>query len=158
MKTSSATTLSVISLSLVLCACDSGDKKDSGAAPTVPKKPKAASEAAEAGTAANPQPPEPGDAPKGMNAPAESAGPAELPETSDEKQQIEMLNMAVGRFSQKQMTVGMDKFGRPGGGKTPLTSLDQLVKAGVLKAIPAAPAGKKFVLDLTTQKVKLAPK
>ncbi len=155
MKTSRALILSVISLSLALCACDSGDKKETGAAPPLPpKKPK--TEGGE--VQANPQPPEPTEPSKDMNAPAVPAGPADLPETTDQKQLLEMLNMAVGQYAQKQMTAGMGKSGRPGGGKTTLTSLDQLVKAGILKAIPEAPAGKKFVLDVTTQKVKLEPK
>ena len=39
-----------------------------------------------------------------------------------------------------------------------LTSLDDLVKAGLLKSIPQAPAGKKYVFDVKTQEAKLADK
>ena len=39
-----------------------------------------------------------------------------------------------------------------------LTSLDQLVNAGIIKSIPEAPAGKKYVLDTKTQTVKLENK
>ena len=39
-----------------------------------------------------------------------------------------------------------------------LTSLDQLVAEGVVKSLPEAPAGKKFVLDTKTQVVSLQNK
>lgn len=38
----------------------------------------------------------------------------------------------------------------------PLQDLSQLVKVGILKTLPPAPAGEKFVLDPRTQKVSLA--
>ena len=158
MKTSSASVLAAISLSLALCACDNGGDKKEGAAPPVPKKaPKEPAASGNADKPANPQPPEPGDAPKAMSATPEGM---EVPASADEKRSVDMLNMALAQYAQKQMTKGMGASGRPGGGgaSTSLTSLDQLVKAGVLKAIPEAPAGKKFVLDVATQKVKLAPK
>lgn len=153
MKTPLASILTMVSLSLALCACDSGDKKDGAAPPLPPKKPKTE----DGGGKANPQPPEPTEHGKDM-APTAPAGPMEMPETTDQKRQLDLLNMALSQYAQKQMTAGMGKSGRPGGGKTSLTSLDQLVKAGIIKAIPEAPAGKKFVLDVPTQKVKLEPK
>ncbi len=40
--------------------------------------------------------------------------------------------------------------------KEPITDLQELVKARLIKKIPAAPAGKKFVINPTTHKVELA--
>jgi hypothetical protein len=39
--------------------------------------------------------------------------------------------------------------------KEPITDLNELVKARVIKAIPAAPAGKKYAVNKKTLKVEL---
>jgi hypothetical protein len=40
--------------------------------------------------------------------------------------------------------------------KEPITDLEALVKARLIKKVPTAPAGKKFVINPTTHKVELA--
>lgn len=40
--------------------------------------------------------------------------------------------------------------------KEPITDIEELVKARLIKKIPAAPAGKKYVINPTTHKVELA--
>lgn len=39
--------------------------------------------------------------------------------------------------------------------QAPITDINELVKAGVIKAIPAAPTGQKYVINATTQKIEL---
>ena len=163
MKTPHASLLAVISLSLALCACDKGDKPEASGAPSVPPKKPKADAPAKPDTATNPQPPEPGDAPKSMSAPAAPGNPAELGEGADAEKQLQMLNMAVGKFGQKQAQKMMmnAKGGRPTSGSGSaggLKSLDQLVTEGLLKKIPDAPEGKKFMLDPKTGKVTLENK
>ncbi len=186
MKIPHASLLAAVTLSLALCACDNGDKKDkdSGAAtpmpPTAktPKPPKTE----DSGTAANPQPPESNEAPKAMNAPSAPGEPGAAPtaNATDALSAIERINGAIKMYTQKAAADMMIKMGPGAGGgdansakakylanakKTPagagnkgLTSLDQLVTAGFLKSIPEAPAGKKFVLDPKTQEVRLENK
>ena len=172
MKTSHASLLAVISLSLALCACDSGDKKDVGTPPIVPMKPPVAE------NGANPQPPEPSEAPQKMN-----DSPAPLDQAGSSASGLEKINGAIQLYNKKKSAELMGKMGPMGGGasggdpssakqkyldnarKKPagassvgLTSLDQLVTAGLLKSIPEAPAGKKYVLDVKTQEVRLENK
>ena len=176
MKFSNLTLLAMISLSVALCACDSGDKKEAGAAAAVPnKKPKADKAATDTGAAANPQPPEAGEAAKNMNE-APAAPQAFDSNTPGEKfSQLDMINGAVKAFKSRQggqsmmMSNGMSveqqkkmfmekaKAGKSGNEST-LTSLDQLVKAGLLKSVPEAPEGKKYVIDAKTQEVRLEKK
>ena len=170
MKTSHASILSVISLSLALCACDSGDKKTSEAAPLPPKKPKA--EAADA--KGNLQPPDSTDAAKPMSpgAPAEGGTGASDPQVPTD-QAVGMLNGLVSMYNQKvagggQMAMqGMDmrdpkaaqkKFqeNQKKADAKKLKSLDELVTAGLIKKLPDAPPGKKFVFDAKTQTVIVA--
>lgn len=40
--------------------------------------------------------------------------------------------------------------------KEPITDLQELVKARLIKKIPAAPAGKKYVINPTSHQVELA--
>ena len=178
MKTSSASILTVISLSLALCACDSGDNKDKdvGTAPKVPKNPKPVE------SGANPQPPESNQAPEKMNESASSD------QAGSSVNGLERINSAIKMYSQRKSAELMGKMGPMAGGASGgdpnsakqkyldnarkkqsggssagassvgLTSLDQLVTAGLLKSIPEAPAGKKYVLDVKTQQVGLADK
>ena len=165
MKRLHASLLAVISLSLALCACDRGDKKDVGTPPIVPKKPPVAE------SGANPQPPEPSEAPQKMNEP-----PAPLDQAGSSVSGLEKINGAIKAYNGKKSAELMGKMGpmaagdpktakqkyldnarkKPAGASSVgLTSLDQLVAAGLLKSIPEAPAGTKYVLDVKTQEVRL---
>ena len=178
MKTSPASILSVISLSLALCACDSGDKKetDSTAPKLPPKKPKESVAPADAGDKAPPV--------SDATAPAMPAGEPGLVVPDDSLMgDLEKLNGAIKMYNTKRSIEMMSKMGpNPGkggaGGQNAekqkylanankaksatttagLTSLDDLVKAGLLKSIPQAPAGKKYVFDVKTQEARLADK
>ncbi len=171
MKTSYLPLLVVTSLALALCACDSGDKKDAkeGAAPPVVKKSKV--EKTEGATPGNPAPPESNEPVKEMNAPAAPGGvPSPDSGAGDNAEtQLKMLNLAVSQYGQKAGTKSMmnqmmaqGKGGKPSGtgsgASSTLKSLDQLVTDGILKKIPDAPAGKKFVLDPKTQQVRMENK
>ena len=111
MKTSYFSLLAVTSLSLALCACDSGDKKDAkeGAAPPIVKKPKA--EKTDGGAPGNPVPPESNEPVKDMNAPAVPGAPgassADSGAGDNAEAQLKMLNLAVGQFGQKAGTKSM---------------------------------------------------
>ena len=52
----------------------------------------------------------------------------------------------------------MDAANKKPGTASTVTSLDQLVTAGIIKSIPEPPAGQKYVLDVKTQKVRLENK
>lgn len=177
MKTTHASLLAVVSLSLALCACDSGDKKNTSSAPPTspPKTPKA--EKAESGAAkVNPQAPESTETPKDMNAPGVPAA-ADAQEFTGSSQ-VDQINGAISTYAGKQMQSSSMKQMAGGGqmnkkdaqGNYPdpskqksassggVTSLDQLVTSGILKSIPAPPEGKKYVLDVKAQKVRLENK
>ena len=173
MKTSHAFTLAAISLSLTLCACDKGDQ-NSGPIPTVPSTPPTT-----AGGEAkpNPAPPETTDTAKPMNPVAGAPGAeAEAPVEVPVEQTLSMLNGMIKNYAAKQGSGGQQQM-RMMSSKDPkaakkqyedmqkkaassgkVTSLDQLVSGNMIKSIPAAPAGKKFVLDVATQTVKLENK
>jgi len=164
MKIPHASILAAATLSLALCACDSGDKKDTSSAPPQIKKPaKPDGAAATPAPAANPQPPEPTGTPKDMSAASTTPLPPDVSEGMSTDNQLQLLNLAVGKYGQKQSQKMMmsAKGGRPisgSGGGGGLTSLEQLVTEGLIKKIPDAPAGKKYVLDVKTQKVRLENK
>ncbi len=163
MKTSHVSLLAVISLSLALCACDSGDKKDTNSTPPpVPQK-KSKTDGGEA--PANPQPPEVGGAPKAMSEAPPPAPVMDAAEVGEKAKQLDVINAAAKAYRSRQAGQGMmgtsgksieqlKKMGKPAAA-APLTSLDQLVKAGLLKSIPEPPAGKKYVIDAKTQEVRL---
>lgn len=173
MKTSHAFTLAAISLSLTLCACDKGDQ-NSGPIPTVPSTPSAPSGGA---AKPNPAPPETTDTAKPMNPVAGAPGAEpEAPVEVSAEQTLSMLNGMIKNYALKQSSGGQQQM-RMVSSKDPkaaqkqyeeakkkaasigkVTSLDQLVTANMIKSIPAAPAGKKFVLDVATQTVKLENK
>ncbi len=135
-------------------------------------RPKAASKA-------NPQPPESAEAPKKMNetaAPGASAAPGG--QDSEKYSQLDMINGALATYATMQtqksamgdmqnMSKMSDKDrkaayfaaqNKKAAGAAGVTSLDQLVTAGLLKSIPEPPAGKKYVLDVKAQKVRLEDK
>jgi hypothetical protein len=176
MKNSHPLLLATVSLSLALCACDSGDKKDANAPLPVgaAKPPKPAKEPA---AAANPAPPESTEPVKDMSAGA--AAPADAPGGGDMSKYpgVDVINGAITAYVQKQMqAASMNKMADAGklsakdqkakymaefnkkSASGNLTSLDQLVSSGILKALPVAPEGKKFVLDVKEQKVRLENK
>ncbi len=169
MKISQAALFAMITLSVALCACDSGDKKDSGAAPSLPPKNKKPEAPKEDGATANPQPPEPGDAGKGMaEAPPPPAPAMDAGELPDKARQLDVINSAIKAYKAKNtgqiglMSSGksieqLKRMPKPSSG-APITSLDQLVKAGLLTKIPEPPVGKKYVIDATTQEVRLENK
>jgi len=137
-------------------------------------------EAADAApAAANPQPPESNEAPKNMNG-GGAGGPAAPADTSNYAQ-LDVINGAIARYSsmkiqgaQKQNMTRMMDYGKlnPSQQKeaamkdaknrqtaaVELTSLEQLVTAGLLPKIPPAPEGKKYVLDVKAQVVRLENK
>lgn len=65
---------------------------------------------------------------------------------------LQYLQQAVGQYD--RLRPGSAYGDNPGW--PPLTDLNQLIKVGLLKSLPAAPPGKKFVLDPQTMKVSLA--
>ena len=174
MKLKYSLVITVVSLTFALCACDSGDKKDAGSTPPpVPqKKPKTDG----GGAPGNPPPPESSEAPKKMN---ESAAPtAPGGQDSEKYSQLDMINGALSTYAtmqtQKSAMNDMQKMGntsekdrkaayfaaqnKKAAGAASVTSLDQLVTAGLLKSIPEPPEGKKYVLDVKAQKVHLENK
>ena len=170
MKTFHVSVLAVIALSLALSACDSGDKKGDGAAAKLPPK-KDKSPAPTVDATANPHPPESGETPKDMNAPGAPGATLGLGASDlGVDPGIQLLEKAIISFKMKGsgMGAGMGTMSnpfankgtqpaKPSGGAN-LTSLDQLVKSGAIKSIPEAPAGKKYVFDVKTQKVRLENK
>ena len=175
MKTDRASIFAALALTLSLCACgpSAKDIDAKGEATPAPKVKKAKEEAP------NAQPPESTEPAKNMNAGAPEAaqgggapgGGAGL--EGDEA--LKYLNGLVKMYSQRAgtgqtaMQSGM-KMNDPKAAQKQyqankakaaakaLTSLDQLVAEGVVKSLPEAPAGKKFVLDTKTQVVSLQNK
>ena len=176
MKIPRASILAALSLSLALCACDSGDKIKDSAAPLPPKKPKAEGES---GNAANPQSADANETAKKMNEPAAPAELGDLSASAD-MPAVKMINNAIKVYNQKKSADLMaKKMPLPGAGggqaaakaayenankkqagaaSTTLTSLDDLVKSGLMKSLPAPPEGKKFLLDVQKQEVTLVNK
>lgn len=74
-------------------------------------------------------------------------------DTSVPKTSIELLSRAVEAYEDRRAESDT------GDGPTwpVLRDLDQLVRYRILRALPAAPPGKKFVLDPKTKVVSLAP-
>lgn len=69
------------------------------------------------------------------------------------KDAVELLNRAIEVYEEKR-----SRTDDGDGPKWPvLKDLNQLVTYRILRALPAAPMGKKFVLDPKTKKVSLSP-
>lgn len=65
---------------------------------------------------------------------------------------VDFLHRAIRNYLDTQKYKADDSPDWP-----PMTDLSLLVKYRVIRALPAAPAGQKFVLDPKTRKVSLAP-
>lgn len=65
---------------------------------------------------------------------------------------VDFLNRAVRSYQDTRKYKSDDSPDWP-----PMTDLSLLVKYKVIRAMPAAPAGQKFVLDPQTRKVVMAP-
>jgi hypothetical protein len=102
------------------------------------------------------------EAPRVEAPPQAAAAPGILPATADAEVKlqdadgktlsaIEFMNMAAENYERTR--AGMTE----GDVWPPLTSLDQLVRIGFLRKLPAAPAGQKFQLNPETRKVMLVP-
>ncbi len=175
MKTLHAPFFAVISLSLAMCGCGPADKKEDSGPPKVPQK----KEKSEGGqTSGNPEPPVSDDATKKMNdnEPPAPAVPVDL--ASGKASGMETINGAIKLYNQKKSGEMMKGSPMAGGNTssakakylenakkaqmpaaaTSLTDLNDLVKSGLLKSIPAPPEGKKWVLDKEKQEVRLEGK
>ncbi len=70
------------------------------------------------------------------------------------KNNVELLQRAIIAYEEH----GSSQRGDDVSPWPPITELNQLVKYRILRVLPAAPPGQKFVLDPKTRKVTLAPK
>ena len=99
----------------------------------------------------------------------DSGGDKRMPNGEIAKDTLDYLNNLVTHFNEARATWSTDAtptFNTPQEKqayddalkklKEPITNLEELVKARLIKKVPAAPAGKKFVINPTTHKVELA--
>lgn len=144
---------------LLVAGCDSKDKPDTSAPKLPPKKSKPASDA-DGSAAATPS----------ESAGQDPAPSAEKPEPSGNM--IEGGNVDFESMSKKVKDTGT--LGMPGfsdvsalnsamrsfaaSHKEPLTSLQQLVDAKLIRSLPVPPPGKKYVIDMKLRQVTLQNK
>lgn len=84
--------------------------------------------------------PPPGTPPSAAAIPA---APSATP-TYEGKDEAEKLTRALA-----------DYYARNGAAASIITSLDGLVKAGLIKSVPVPPAGKKYIVDVKQCEVRL---
>lgn len=144
-------------LGAVLVGCDSKSTVTSSGSP--PAKSSTAQPLPRVGDTPEtpPPPPEPGLG----NAPAANGntqGAAPIRPVNEEGQpmsDLEFLNDALIKYGDPAARPNAgDIDASSAGGK--LTDISDLVKSGIIKSIPQAPPGKKFVLDKKTNKIVLA--
>lgn len=99
----------------------------------------------------------------------DSGGEKRMPNGEIAKDTLDYLNNLVAHYNEARATWSTDAtptFNTPQEKqayddalkklKEPITSLEELVKAKLIKKVPEAPAGKKFIINPTTHKVELA--
>ena len=135
-----------------------GKEADSVAVPPPSDAPAVAMVAPAAVGTAAPAPMAP--PPVAGTAPLPAAGPAAAEKadftTVDEEGKpvpaLEFMNTAIDGYERTRASMTEGEVWPP------LTSIEQLIQYRIISRLPAAPAGKKFVLDPATGKVALAPK
>jgi len=131
--------LALLVAELALAGCGS---KDSPATPEAASTPQSSSSMPALAAPAE-APPPPGTAVAAAPVPSQAA---EVPEYE-------------GANETEKLTAALrDYYTRNGATAPAVTSLDALVKAGILKSVPAAPPGKKYVIDAATVEVRLVNK
>lgn len=84
---------------------------------------------------------------------------------------LELLNNALEGYREKKMAAASDALSKKRfsseaeqmaaeteatrAANAPVTDLSELVRAGLIKALPTPPAGKKYVIDPKTQRAAL---
>jgi len=138
LKAMNLNTLRTVALMLLLGGMLAGcGKPDPAPAPPAPKAGATAMPSLDTSPAT---PPPPGTT---QPAAAVPSATAEIP-TYEGKDEAAKLTQAL-----------QDYYTRNGATAPAVTSLDALVKAGLIKSVPAPPAGKKYVIDPATVSVRL---